>query len=378
MSNGLISRLLGLRAEELSSGDARESASQLRLPTLDERVSLYSRAVHEQDELGDEAYSFVRDRILDAMAADIAAKSEIKYPEVSNLPRFPQDANPNETGWRPDLLEYQHGYPSVRAQSLPALATPIEPFELSRFEHAAYMSAAKAAVVAQAAAAQRIAVPRRRALKLAMLAASLCAVAVIGGSITLSLLRDTGSPKELFSGVPKSDKFDVAVQSSQNSSKAAPQADARNDPNKTQAMASASAPAVVSPVQSPSQPPIASLSPSSSAVIPLAQSPGRLVAASPTPSSTHQLTSEEIANLVTLGRELIAVGKIRDARLVLKRAAEAGDATAAFALATTYDPIELQKLKARDGDSDIAMARAWYQKAKDLGLTAPGGTLQGR
>jgi hypothetical protein len=51
---------------------------------------------------------------------------------------------------------------------------------------------------------------------------------------------------------------------------------------------------------------------------------------------------------------------------LLKRAAEAGESSAALALATTYDPAELQKLQSRDADPDIATAQAWYQKAKDL------------
>ena len=80
----------------------------------------------------------------------------------------------------------------------------------------------------------------------------------------------------------------------------------------------------------------------------------------------NQLKREAIADLVKRGRELIAAGKIRDARLLLKRAADAGDASAAFALGTTYDPAELKKLGAPDTDPDIAEARAWYQKAKDL------------
>ena len=87
-------------------------------------------------------------------------------------------------------------------------------------------------------------------------------------------------------------------------------------------------------------------------------------------------TPEEIADLVKRGRELIAAGKIHDARLLLKSAADAGDATAAFTLATTYDPIELKTLGVRDADPDTAMARAWYQKAKDFRSTAAGGIPQ--
>jgi TPR repeat protein len=50
-----------------------------------------------------------------------------------------------------------------------------------------------------------------------------------------------------------------------------------------------------------------------------------------------------------------------------QRAAEAGDATAAFALAETYDPMVL----AKGGVSpDVLVARGWYERARDLGSTA--------
>jgi TPR repeat protein len=94
------------------------------------------------------------------------------------------------------------------------------------------------------------------------------------------------------------------------------------------------------------------------------------------PLSTNEPTPENITDLVKRGRELFAAGKIRDARILLKKAAEAGDASAALALAATYDPADLEKLQARDADPDIAMARAWYQKAKDLASTADRGFPQ--
>jgi hypothetical protein len=359
MSNGWISRLLGLRAEELSSSAGWESASRLRLPTLDERVILYSRAVRREHDSADEAYSIVRNRILDAMAADIAIKAGIDLPEKLELP---QDANPNETGLRPDLLEYRLPYASASARSLPS-----EPFVLNTpFEHSADYGAHAYAPRAPARAAlefeddvavvQKIEPRRRPALKLAMLAASFCAVAAIGGSMALSLLRNSNSATDWFAMAPKSDKLDVAVQSLQ-------------EPSATQLQAA---------VQSLQKPSEAQLQAMQNEAIP-GPSVGRSVVMSPSassvasvdlqPPSTNQPTPEEIADLVKRGRELFAAGKIRDARTLLKRAAEAGDASAALALATTYDPAELKKLRAHDADPDIAMARAWYQKAKDLAAT---------
>jgi len=46
-----------------------------------------------------------------------------------------------------------------------------------------------------------------------------------------------------------------------------------------------------------------------------------------------------------------------------QRAAEAGDATAAFRLAETYDPT----LRSSGLAPDIDRAHTWYAKAKDLG-----------
>jgi TPR repeat protein len=202
---------------------------------------------------------------------------------------------------------------------------------------------------------------------------------VIGGSITLSLLRDTDSSTE-WSG-KKSDKFDVAVQSSQKLSKAPPQAVARNEHIAAEAVTSAGASAVISLASPPSQTAVAA--PKVPTLTPTSDPRQTAVAALNVPTLTsppaalpNQVTREGIADLVKRGRELIVAGKIHDARLLLKRAADAGDASAAFALGTTYDPAELEKLGIRNSKSDIAMARAWYQKAKDLGLTEAGGILQ--
>ena len=81
----------------------------------------------------------------------------------------------------------------------------------------------------------------------------------------------------------------------------------------------------------------------------------------------HKLTSEEIAALLKRGNDLIASGDLAAARLVLRRVAEAGDAGGAFALARTYDPMTLEKLQVHGLSPDLAKARHWYEKAKDLG-----------
>jgi hypothetical protein len=83
----------------------------------------------------------------------------------------------------------------------------------------------------------------------------------------------------------------------------------------------------------------------------------------------HHLDPNEIASSLRRGDALIASGDLAAARLVLRRAADAGDARAAMTLAETYDPAILEKLGVHGVVPDLAMARGWYEKAKKLGAT---------
>ena len=89
--------------------------------------------------------------------------------------------------------------------------------------------------------------------------------------------------------------------------------------------------------------------------------------AKPKAYAIHQLDPDEIATALKRGDELIASGDLAAARLVLQRAAEAGDARAALTLAGTYDPIVLEKIAVHGFAPNIAMAREWYEKAKQSG-----------
>jgi TPR repeat protein len=71
--------------------------------------------------------------------------------------------------------------------------------------------------------------------------------------------------------------------------------------------------------------------------------------------------------LIKRARALMIAGDIAAARVVLQRAAEAGDSEAALTLGTTYDPATLTKLNAPAIAADVAMARMWYEKARELG-----------
>jgi TPR repeat protein len=52
---------------------------------------------------------------------------------------------------------------------------------------------------------------------------------------------------------------------------------------------------------------------------------------------------------------------------MLRRAAEGSSAQAALALAATYDPIILGEFGVHGVLPDLALARAWYEKAKTFG-----------
>jgi hypothetical protein len=84
----------------------------------------------------------------------------------------------------------------------------------------------------------------------------------------------------------------------------------------------------------------------------------------------RQLDREEVTVLLKRGKDLIANGDIAAARLVLQRAAEANDVEATLALAATYDPYVLRELKVYSFAGDAGMARAWYEKARELGSPA--------
>lgn len=78
---------------------------------------------------------------------------------------------------------------------------------------------------------------------------------------------------------------------------------------------------------------------------------------------------ERAFGLHAKGKELLEQGNIQPARMLFRRAADAGLAESALALGGTYDPTELAKLKVLGLQPDIAAARQWYDKARQLGST---------
>lgn len=87
----------------------------------------------------------------------------------------------------------------------------------------------------------------------------------------------------------------------------------------------------------------------------------------PSGSLSSRIDARELDELLAHGKALAATGDIGGARLVFQRAAEAGNAQAAFMLAETYDPIVLENLREVGLAPDVKAARIWYGKAKELG-----------
>jgi hypothetical protein len=80
----------------------------------------------------------------------------------------------------------------------------------------------------------------------------------------------------------------------------------------------------------------------------------------------RRMDSDELTALMTRAKAFLASGDIPPARLLLERAAEAQEASAALMLAQTYDPT-LGTQDIRNITPDPALARSWYQRAAQLG-----------
>src|SRR5258707_1231971 len=125
--------------------------------------------------------------------------------------------------------------------------------------------------------------------------------------------------------------------------------------------------------RAPATPPGA---PASGAAAPPAPAPVSALPPAPVPQlmipgdAIHHLDPNEIASSLRRADELIASGDLAAARLVLPRAANAGDARAAMTLAGTYHPAILEKLGAHRFAPHVACARSWYVNARKF---APAG-----
>jgi TPR repeat protein len=119
--------------------------------------------------------------------------------------------------------------------------------------------------------------------------------------------------------------------------------------------------------RAPAAPPAPAAAPAAASPFPppLAAAP-----AAPPPQAQPQvrrMDPEELATLMQRAKSFLATGDFMSARLLLERAADGQEADAALLLAQTYDPDVLGNSDVRNITPEPAKARAWYQKAAQLG-----------
>ena len=90
------------------------------------------------------------------------------------------------------------------------------------------------------------------------------------------------------------------------------------------------------------------------------------------PPTVIQLDPDAIATL----ERFLKDGDILSARLLLKRAASAGNAQAALKLGMTFDPVFLSERGVVGFGPDVEQARVWYERAEELGSTEASGRLE--
>jgi hypothetical protein len=107
--------------------------------------------------------------------------------------------------------------------------------------------------------------------------------------------------------------------------------------------------------------------------------PAATITTSPAPRklpSETAFSAAEIAALLARGDWLFATGDVASARLLYRRAADAGVARAAVRLGETFDPVFSGPPHLRGLDRDSSIAAFWYSRARDLGATGVASRLK--
>ncbi len=84
-------------------------------------------------------------------------------------------------------------------------------------------------------------------------------------------------------------------------------------------------------------------------------------------AKVREIDPAEIAALLKRAETLMANGDLPAAQLLLQRLSETHNARAAYDLATTYDPAVIAALGVVTASPDLALARKWYERARDWG-----------
>ena len=103
---------------------------------------------------------------------------------------------------------------------------------------------------------------------------------------------------------------------------------------------------------------------------------GSAAMAGPAQAPLNASDREQALRLYSKGLALLERGDVDAARKFFERAADLGLSQGAMALATTYDPSELAKLKVVGLQGNPAQARKWYDRAAELGAAEAGERLR--
>lgn len=398
-----LDQLFVLEPADRSAADSK----QLRLPTLEERVQLYLSAVYGTRDFTNEEYSRARSRMLDAMAANVVARSGVHLgpqtiarganPQPAVIPMSPAAASAvaprmatQETNPLADLVQEKTRLAQARARKLTTRRISISIFAAAAAASVAFLLFVVPPFVWRPGDQN----PSGSRLALAPMAPPVAAMAppVAAADAEVSFVtRDlnTALPQARIAAVAS--LHDELARARDAASRVAPPVAAVAPVTPvTPTVVLAFAPvATVAPV-APAAPLLAAGAPvtptvvgvaRAAPVVPVARAPLAPVApvsVSVRPNDITQAPPLLGWEVVRRGLRLLAQGQITDARRLLLHWEAQGaerDAAVALALGTSYDPIELEQLRSTiaspnivpDLFADIAMARTWYQKAKNLG-----------
>lgn len=100
----------------------------------------------------------------------------------------------------------------------------------------------------------------------------------------------------------------------------------------------------------------------------VASADDRAVTVTAPPAAHEEPGDPKVTRLMARANQLLAMGDVAAARIVLDRAAELGNAQALFALAETYDPFSLSAWGTLGTQADVAKAQEFYAKALAGGI----------
>ena len=329
MARTRILGALGVDADESATADTHEPLEQLPLPTLDERASIYLRTIHQDRDFTSAEHANARELILDAMAAGIAARGvttrgvtarDITARDVTTSDVATSDVAANDIAAKDLAARSDSNAPNAVLQDLEPIMVPglVGDQDIDQSDDEPQDTASVFARQSPTAS-QRPRISLLGEGRIFYGIAAICSAAIFAATLGYW----AGTVSQTARSTP--DNFRLAIQ--------APPADPSGQ------MPVGSDPRVVAEAQR--------------------ELASALNVARPGP--------DEVAALLKQGRELVALGKFRFARLLLEQAAEAKNASAAFAIGQTYDPLIERSAARPDAPPDLAMARAWYEKAKDLG-----------